>query len=68
MRTGGSETGAEALEALLRTEMSNIPLPQQRTWLREVELLLDGYATKPQLEAAARIREVLERLKSEMKG
>ncbi len=66
MKSGGGATSDGQLTTMVRARMLTAPPAQQRSWLREVDLLLDGYATKPQLEAGERLRGVLRHLATEV--
>lgn len=66
VRSGGGVVGDDELLTMIRAGMLMAPLNQQRSWLKEVELTLDAYGTKPQLEAAARVRGVLQHLSAEL--
>lgn len=67
VKNGGTAMSDSQLLSVVRERMPNAPTEQQHGWLREVELVLDGYATKPQLEAAARLRGVLALLAAEVR-
>ena len=68
IRAGGANTNDSQLMSLVRGRMLGSPHHEQRGWLQEVELMLDAYATKPQMEAAARLRTVLKQLSTEVAG
>ncbi len=67
VRTGGVGMSDSQLVSAVRERMVLAPVHVQRGWLREVELVLDGYGTPPQLAAATRLRSVLSLLASEVK-
>ena len=67
MKTGGAAVNDDQLISMMRARMHMEPLNQRSGWLQEIELLLDAYGTRPQLAAAARMRDVLKQLAGEIR-